>query len=219
MKTTHPLFPACLLAVGLLMQSCATTDELYARYECGKCTTRVLVASSSVSASSVSRLRWSPAVYFAFDAASLPAAERERLEANLDVQYLHAISPDAAIIDKAVGTQYYDQNEQLSSWIHDIWCAAVPVLEPSFDPLGEWGTLLFSRGTLEHLELLCKRPPVVISISWAVAEADRKVLAVGHRNDGARLSREGAVAADAKLAHEHAVEHAVERPQLRPAVI
>ena len=85
MKTTHPLFPACLLAVGLLMQSCATTDDLYARYECGKCTTRVLVASSSVSASSVSRLRWSPAVYFAFDAASLPAAERERLEANLDV--------------------------------------------------------------------------------------------------------------------------------------
>ncbi len=106
------------LGAALLLSACATTEELYARYDCDACAQEKLhlplVSTVMIEAQAdVAAMPWEPAVYFRFDRDELLEAERLRLEKNFAVMQRF---PDALMLLRgftdSFGTRPY--NDDLS---------------------------------------------------------------------------------------------------------
>ncbi|GAA4651378.1 hypothetical protein GCM10023116_36620 [Kistimonas scapharcae] len=69
----HALNILTAIAVGLMVSGCATTEELYARYDAHLC---------AVTTAEVPGMQWYPVVQFAFDSSELDVGESERLMSN-----------------------------------------------------------------------------------------------------------------------------------------
>lgn len=137
---------ALCVAATWLVQGCATTDELYAEYDCNECKkspiiNNVSVITAAASAPPPPAFVWEPAVYFHWDRSALVQREMHRLDHDLKIL---AMYPDATLVVRgfadATGSREYNRalaNRRVTSVVTYLAENAFPIERVRRAPLGE----------------------------------------------------------------------------------
>jgi outer membrane protein OmpA-like peptidoglycan-associated protein len=136
-----------LLAAVLVVQGCATTDELYAEYDCNECKKVPLLNNASVVSTVVASAPpppafvWEPAIYFHWDRSALVQREMHRLDYDLKIL---SMFPDATLVVRgfadATGSREYNRalaDRRVTSVVTYLAENGFPVERVRRAPLGE----------------------------------------------------------------------------------
>jgi outer membrane protein OmpA-like peptidoglycan-associated protein len=136
-----------LVAAVMVVQGCATTDELYAEYDCNECNKSPLLNNVSVitmaaaSAPPPPIFVWEPAIYFHWDRSALVQREMHRLDFDLKIL---SMFPDATLVVRgfadATGSREYNRalaSRRVTSVVTYLVENGFPIERVRRAPLGE----------------------------------------------------------------------------------